>query len=139
MENYNKHHTETTKATKLERYGDENYVNQEKIIKTNMERYGVPNTMQNEEIKDKAKKTSLLKYGCENPSSSEEVKEKIRNAWAEKSDDEIEEIMKKHYHKWLFNDIQFDSKWEIYYYFYLKNNNIKFKIQIGRASCRERV
>lgn len=130
LENYKVHQVNKTKATKLEKYGDENYVNQEKIVETNMKRYGVPNAMQNEEIKNKAKKASLLKYGCENPSSSEEVKEKIRNAWSEKSEDEIEEIMKKHYHKWSFDDIQFDSKWEIYYYFYLKNNNMNFQMQV---------
>ena len=130
LENYKAHQANKTKATKLERYGDENYVNREKIIETNMEKYGVPNAMQNEEVKNKAKKTNLLKYGFEASSCNEEVKDKIRNAWMEKSEDEIKEIMRKHYHKWSFDDIQFDSKWEIYYYFYLKNNNIKFKMQV---------
>lgn len=32
--------------------------------------------------------------------------------------------------KWLFDNIDFDSKWEIYYYFYLKNNNIRFQTQV---------
>lgn len=130
LENYKKHQVDKTKATKLERYGNENYINREKMIKTSIERYGVPNAMQNEEIKNKAKKTNLLKYGYENSSSSEKVKEKIKNSWSEKSEDEIEEIMKKHHHKWTFDNLQFDSKWEIVYYFYLIDNKINFKSQI---------
>ena len=130
LENYNKHHTEATKATKLERYGDENYVNQEKIIKTNMERYGVPNTMQNKDIRNKAEETNLIKYGYRNSSSNPQVIDKIKESWSKKSKEEIAEIMKKHFHKWLFDGILFDSKWEIYYYFYLKNHNINFEMQV---------
>lgn len=37
--------------------------------------------------------------------------------------------------KWLFDDIEFDSKWEIYYYFYLKSNNIKFQMQVPIDYC----
>ena len=51
----------------------------EKIINTNMERYGVPYAIQNEEIKEKIRNTNMERYGVENPFLSEEIKEKIRN------------------------------------------------------------
>lgn len=63
------------KATKLERYGDENYNNsennkrvwteeqKEKSKKTCLKRYGVENISQLETIKDKKKKTTISKYG----------------------------------------------------------------------------
>jgi hypothetical protein len=53
------------KKTKLERYGDENYNNQELAKKTCEEKYGVKHVLQNKLIKEKAKKTSLERYGVE--------------------------------------------------------------------------
>jgi len=50
-----------------------------KIINTNINKYGVENCMQNEEIKIKLKQTNLIKYGCENPNQNEEVKIKKIN------------------------------------------------------------
>jgi hypothetical protein len=44
--------------------------------KRNLERYGVENVFQSEEIKEKIKITNLKKYNVENPSQSEEIKEK---------------------------------------------------------------
>jgi len=53
--------------------------------------------------------TNNKKFGCDYYSQSSNAKRKS---------------------KWLFDNINFDSKWEIYYYFYLKNNNINFQMQI---------
>lgn len=47
-----------------------------KSIKTNLERYGVENPFQSEEIKNKIKQKNLEKYGVENPSQSSEIKQK---------------------------------------------------------------
>lgn len=70
-----------SKKTKLERYGNENYVNVEKMLKTridrygsisyhniekmietNLSKYGVEYSFQNKETVDKAKTTKLLRY-----------------------------------------------------------------------------
>lgn len=53
------------KKTKLEKYGDENYVNLEKQKQTMIERYGVENSYQSEEIKEKIKQIKKEKYGNE--------------------------------------------------------------------------
>ena len=58
--------------------------------------------------------TNNKKFGCDYYSQSPNAKRKS---------------------KWLFDDIEFDSKWEIYYYFYLKNNNINFQMQVPIDYC----
>lgn len=66
------------KKTKLERYGDENYVNIEKAKKTNLEKYGVEHYVQSKKIKEQIKQTSLKKYGVEHYTQNEAVKKKIK-------------------------------------------------------------
>lgn len=78
----NKLNSEKSKATKLRKYGNANYVNLDKIKKTNFERYGV-------------------EFFC--------IKEEC--------------YAKKRY---FYDNIYFDSSWELAFYFYLKFNNISF-------------
>lgn len=58
---------EKAKQTRLKKYGNENYNNQEKIKQTNLERYGVETPFQSKEIQEKVKKIHLERYGVENP------------------------------------------------------------------------
>jgi len=51
------------KATKLNIHGVENYNNIEKIKRTCMDRYGVPNYMMTDEYLEKYKSTCMTKYG----------------------------------------------------------------------------
>jgi hypothetical protein len=54
------------------------------LKKTCLEKYGVENIFQHEEIKKTIKKTCLKKYGVENPSYSNEIKDKIKNIFLQK-------------------------------------------------------
>ena len=54
------------KQTKLERYGNSNYNNINKIQQTNLKRYGVKNTYQLFYVKEKRKQTNLKRYGVDN-------------------------------------------------------------------------
>ena len=54
-------------------------VQKEKIKQTCLEKYGVANAMQNNDIKNKAKQTCLEKYGVDNPSKSQQIIEKINS------------------------------------------------------------
>lgn len=54
------------KKTKLEKYGDENFVNYEKAKKTNLIKYGTEHTLSVEKVRDKGKKTKKEKYNDEN-------------------------------------------------------------------------
>ena len=49
----------------------------EKKIKTNLEKWGVENPSQNNEIRKKVKETNLQKFGVEYPLQSKEILEKL--------------------------------------------------------------
>ena len=65
------------KKTKLEKYGDENYTNREKAKITCLDRYGVENVSMIDEVKKIKSETSLTNWGVLNPFSSEIIKDKI--------------------------------------------------------------
>lgn len=64
------------KKTRLEKYGDENFNNREKSIKTCSEKYGVTHYAKTDEYRIKFQETCLERYGFTNSSQSEVVKEK---------------------------------------------------------------
>lgn len=51
----------------------------EKIKQTNLQRYGVENVFQIEEIKERSKQTCLEKFGTEHATQSKDIKEKVKN------------------------------------------------------------
>ena len=93
-------------ATKLERYGDPGYHNIEKMKQTNLERYGVENTLLNKDVQNKIKQTVKRKYGVEHILSSLQIRKKIQKTCLEKygvaipnlfgSDEYKENIFKKY-------------------------------------------
>ena len=58
--------TEQVKKSKLERYGDANYNNRDKSKQTCLEKYGVDNVLQQEDIKKQSIETKIKKYGSIN-------------------------------------------------------------------------
>lgn len=91
---------ERSSKAKLERYGNEKFVNIEKrkntnkkkyggnaplcdenikrkVLKTTRERYGVDNVFQNENVKEKIRQTNKDKYGVEFPMMSKEIQNKV--------------------------------------------------------------
>ena len=70
--------TKKIKETKLKRYGDENYNNKEKNIKTINKKYGVDNIFFRQDFIDKRNKTNLKRYGFENPRKNAGVIKKIK-------------------------------------------------------------
>ena len=102
------------KQTKFEKYGNENYVNPEKMVKTKLEKYGtldmsekiketvrknygVDNVFQLEDVKNKIKKTNLIKYNVEFITQNNEIKNKIRKTFDDKYGGNLmgSEIIKK--------------------------------------------
>ena len=71
---------EKTKKTCLEKYGVDNPLQneeiKEKIKNTCKEKYGVDNPLKNKEVRNKIKNTMIEKYGVENPSQNQEIKNK---------------------------------------------------------------
>ena len=70
--------------TKLEKYGSTTYNNSKKAKETTLERYGVENISQLQEIKDKKVKTFLEHYGTTHYAKTEERKEKVKQTNLEK-------------------------------------------------------
>ena len=94
-----------SKQTKLERYGNENYNNQDKTRQTVRNKYGVDYLFQNNEIKEKSKQTCKEHYGCEYYCITQECKDKLKNKYGVEyalQDDKIynktRKSLKLHYH-----------------------------------------
>ena len=124
------------KKTKLKKYGDENYNNQEKSKQTCLEKYGVEFSFQSENNKEKSKKTKLERYGNENFVNTKKIietrrkhfgknyydQEKFKKTCLEKygvehplQNRDIQLKLKK---KYLYDGINFDSSWELAFWIY---------------------
>jgi hypothetical protein len=81
-------HQNKIKEVVLEKYGVENVFQLNNIklksMETNLNKYGVKYATQNKVIKDKTKFSCLQKYGVDNPSKSIEIKEQIQNTCLQK-------------------------------------------------------
>lgn len=100
----------------------------EKMKKTNLEKYGVEFVSQIQEVKDKQKETFIEKYGEDYAFKfSKKGKENIL-----KRDGDFAILRngyRKRHKQYSWNGETFDSKWEIYYWQWLKDNNIEFDFQ----------
>ena len=72
------------RETKLERYGNETFVNPEKAKITCLEKYGVDNASKSDIVKKKIIQSNQIKYGVDYSWQSEEVKQKIQKTNLEK-------------------------------------------------------
>ena len=121
----------------LEKYGVENPLEndeiKERIKQTNLKIYGTINPMQNEEIQQKRISTCLEKYGVSTYLKSPNFKEQsIKTCLKKYGVDHISrshEIQKHSKQKYTYNELHFDSSWELAYYIYLKDHNIEFEYQ----------
>lgn len=121
--------------------------------RTCVERFGVENAFQSEEIKKKIRQTNKTRYGKEYPGQVESIKEKKRQTLMEhygvdvplKCKDLVEKseattiarygynrvakspLFSAYHRKRIFYDgLYFDSNWEVKVYDYLKGNHIPF-------------
>lgn len=104
---------EKSKSTNLERYGAKCVFCKESSLKPIIndvikEKYGVENVFQNEEIKTKSHDTCLKHYGVPNYSQSELSRKNRRSQFS-------------------YDDISFDSSWELCFYIYHKLNGRNIK------------
>lgn len=121
-------------STNLERYGSKvacpfGSEKQRKIIK---DKYGVDNVSQLESVKRKKEETCLKHYGTDNPFKVDSIKNQIKDTLIEKYGVEHPlqnpELFKKSKNKYFYDDINFDSSWELAFWIYNKNflhKNIK--------------
>lgn len=102
------------KNTCLKKYGAEHNMQSENGLKEYSEsiykKYGVNYTFQSNLIKQKSKETSLQRYGVKHPM-------------------QCYSVQLKRFHKYIFNNLKFDSIPEIAFYIWLKEHNINFEYQ----------
>lgn len=141
--------------TCLKLYGDKNYNNKEQAQQTMLERYGGSYTLNNPVLKEKVQRTNLERYDGISPMSSKEVQRKSKinyiknNGGIGFASELVKSKFKKNYKekfgvewssqnplvrrkqatKYKYENINFDSKPEIAYYIWLKDNNIDFEYQ----------
>lgn len=77
----------------------------EKSRQTRIDRYGVPSMLMLDEYKHKAEQTCLEKYGVRNPAQDHDIYTKGRG-------------------KYYYNNLYFDSSWELAYYIYNEDQGI---------------
>lgn len=101
---------------------------------TTLVKFGVTNVSQLEEVKEKKRATSLKNCGEEFFARTEEFKQKYKKTCLEKYGVEhysqTPQFMEGCTKNWEVDGKTFDSKWEIYYYYYLVDSGIKFRTQI---------
>lgn len=138
----------------LKLYGDKNYNNREQTQQTMLERYGGTTTLTSN-LKQKVQQTNIKRYGGISPMcstvivnklketyiqnnggmgfASESVLEKYKINYKEKFGVENSSqnplVRRKQATKYKYENINFDSKPEIAYYIWLKDNNIDFEYQ----------
>lgn len=152
----NKELLEKREKTYLEKYGVNNPLKNDKIKEqykqTCIEKYGVDNPQKNNFIKLKTKLTNDLKYNSNNYHNIEQRETTCLKRYGNKnylgSDDylknreniiknklgvinpsQLHDIRVKAQQKYTYNNIKFDSSWEIAYYIWLKDNSIDFEYQ----------
>ena len=123
--------THKTKKTKLEKYGDENYTNSQKISETMLERYGVRSYTLSEEFKEKSENTKLLRYGNAKFTNSKKTKATKLKRYGDEfysNPKKNKNTLFRKYGKlhirsnYLYENIYFDSSWELAFYIYNKDH-----------------
>lgn len=124
----------------------------QKTIDTNIRKYGAPMPLQNVTIQEKSKQTCLDKYGVENysqttqhidkckatcqfnrqtdfPSQSAAVRKKIKQTCLDKYGVEhysqTDEFAKQRRKRIAYDNLTFDSSWEVEVYKYCKEHNLQ--------------
>lgn len=106
---------------------------QAKSRKTSNEKYGVDYPLQNKDVKAKAIDTCIQKYGVDNPIKTQAVKDKAAETcmlrYGVKAPGQSHDIRLKQQTRYKYNDICFDSSYELAYYIWLIDSKIKFEYQ----------
>ena len=121
---------EKIEKTQTERYGVPYYTQteeyKERVKNTNMEKYGVSSYTQTEECKEKIKDTNQKTYGVEwalqSPIIQEKVKQTMNKKYGVDNPSQVKEFQDKKSKKYLYNNIHFDSSYELAFYIYLQDH-----------------
>ena len=103
----------------------------EKIRQTNLERRGVENAHQAQDVIQKTKNTCRQLYDSDSFLSSDFGKEKIKRTFQEKygvsNPSQVREFQAKKTRKYFYEEVYFDSSWELALWIYARDHNEKIE------------
>lgn len=122
---------EKRNETFLEKYNGKNSFQsnqiREKIKQKLIQKYGVDNPLKSTKIQKKKEQTCFEKYGKSNPLSCKDIQEKVKQTTLQKYGVEFyaqtQEAQKHRKSRYFFDNIYFDSKPELAFYIYQKDQN----------------
>ena len=128
------------KETNLIKYNNPEYRNHEQILKTAINNGGMGTARQS--TFEKIKSTNIQKYGYDciwkDPIIHEKCmitrKKNNLKKYGVEYVTQIPEVIAKINKKYLYNNIYFDSSWELIYYIWLTDNNINFKYHTDKIA-----
>lgn len=120
--------TDKIKKTKKEKYNDENYNNKQKMFSTNKIKYGNKCSLNGVSIREKREQTWVDRYGTKHPWSNKEIHQKC----VETTFNIFGRI--NVFSKYRYDNETFDSSWELAFYIYLKEHNIRFNYHNEKIS-----
>jgi len=123
--------------TCLDTYGTEypllNPEVHQKAVDTWMENYGVDNPLKSPEIRSKCIDTLSANYGVDNPTKSPVIRQRVVDTFRENygvdypiQNPDFRRTIQKRY---KYDSLTFDSKPEIAFYVWLKDNDVQFEYQ----------
>lgn len=122
--------------TRLAKYGA--YNNYAIIQNSMQEKYGVKSYFSSPDFQEKSAKTKELKYGNPNYRNLEKYEQTCLKKYGVRSTNQVPEIIKKqqqnNHKKYVFDDIIFDSKQELCFYVYCKDNALNISREPEKLS-----
>ena len=127
----------SVRKTSLEKYGVEHFTQtpeyKEKLRSVMIERYGVEHALQVKEFRQKAKETCIERYGVEYYTQTQECLDKMQATCQERygviNYSQTKEWSHKKQKRYKYNNIYFDSLWEVEVFKYCEKNNIPCEYQ----------
>ena len=99
-----------SRNTKMRRYNNPYYRNDEQIFSTCLDRYGSISPLGNDKVRNAIAQKNIEIFGVDNPWKLKSIQDKCRQ-------------------KYIYKNIGFDSSPELAFYIYYKDNNIDFEYQ----------
>lgn len=119
---------ETLKKNNLKKYGVEYTFQREDckqhIKETLIERYGVEHALQSEDFRKKQSQTMMERYGVDNSMHNKDIHDKVLKSLISKTCEEWSKIASKRRKRYEYDNVMFDSMWEIKVYKYCKEHSI---------------
>ena len=112
--------------TKLQRYGDANYNNRDKANTTVIDKYGSIDNFYHYTAAC-GSETKRRRYGTSTYNNREKAEMTSLRKYGVRVPTQLKEIADKAHYKYTYNEIIFDSSYDLSYYIWLTDNNIPFE------------